>query len=159
MPALRETGPYIYPTWLPKLLAGLDRCEWKIWFQVHHDGRAWEKLGSDFNLTRYNIEHTELVRLCTEEYEQWGFTVTVEAQNQFKLYVGDATISGRPVKGGGKTYHWAEKKCTTEIMADGSDLGVGLATGTVGRRSWEDYAPALAWSEPNLMRSLAESTW
>ena len=63
------------------------------------------------------------------------------------------------VKGGGKTYHWAEKKCTTEIMADGSDLGVGLATGTVGRRSWEDYAPALAWSGPNLMRSLAESTW
>ena len=25
----RETGPYIYPTWLPKLLAGLDSCEWK----------------------------------------------------------------------------------------------------------------------------------
>ena len=36
------------------------------------------------------------MRLCTEEYEQRGFTVTVEAQNQFKLYVGDATISGRP---------------------------------------------------------------
>ena len=34
MPALRENGPYIYPTWLPKLLAGLDWCEWKIWFQV-----------------------------------------------------------------------------------------------------------------------------
>ena len=44
-------------------------------------------------------------------------------------------------------------------MADGSDLGVGVATGTVGRRSWEDYTPALAWSGPNLMRSLAESTW
>ena len=40
---------------------------------------------------------------------------------------------------------WVEKKCTTEIMADGSDLGVGVATGTVGRRSWEDYAPALVW--------------
>ena len=63
------------------------------------------------------------------------------------------------VKGGGKTYHWAEEKCTTEIMAEGSDLGVGLATGTVGSRFWEDYAPALAWSGPNLMRSLAESTW
>ena len=63
------------------------------------------------------------------------------------------------VKGGGKTYHWAEKKCTTEIMAEGADLGVGLATGTVVSRFWEDYAPALAWSGPNLMRSLAESTW
>ena len=96
MPALRENGPYIYPTWLPKLLAGLDRCEWKIWFQVNHDGRTWEKLDSDFNLARYNIEHTELLRLCTEEYEQRGYTVTVERQNDFRLNLAGATISGRP---------------------------------------------------------------
>ena len=96
MPELREKGPYIHPTWLPKLLAGLDRCEWKIWFQVHHDGRAWGKLDSGFNLTRYNIEHTELLRLCTEEYGQRGFIVTVERQNDFKVYAGEATISGRP---------------------------------------------------------------
>ena len=51
------------------------------------------------------------------------------------------------------------KSVPPRIMADGSDLGVGVATGTVGSRSWEDYAPALAWSGPNLMRSLAESTW
>ena len=96
MPALRETGPYVYPTWLPKLLAGLDRCEWKTWFQVQHDGRTWEKLDSDFNLARYNIEHTELLRLCTEEYEQRGYTVTVERQNDFRLRLEGATISGRP---------------------------------------------------------------
>ena len=48
MATLREGGPYIWPTWLPKLLAGLDSCEWKIWFQVHHDGRSWDKLPSDF---------------------------------------------------------------------------------------------------------------
>ena len=96
MPQLREGGPYIWPIWLPKLLAGIDRCEWKIWFQVHHDGKTWEKLESDFDLTRYNIEHTELLRLYTEEYEQRGFTVTVERQNDFKVYAGQATISGRP---------------------------------------------------------------
>ena len=95
MPALRKTGPYIYPTWLPKLLAGLDSCEWKIWFQVHHDGKSWDKLPSDFNLTRYNLEHTELVRFCTEEYEQRGFTVTVEAQKQFELFLENGTISGK----------------------------------------------------------------
>ena len=83
------------PPWLPKLWAGLNRCEWKIWFQVQHDGNSWEKVESDFDLTRYNIEHTELLRLCTEEYEQRGFTVTVERQNDFKVYAGQATISGR----------------------------------------------------------------
>ncbi len=55
-PALRENGPYIYPTWLPKLLAGLDRCKWKTWFQVHHEGRTWQRLDSDFNLSRYNMD-------------------------------------------------------------------------------------------------------
>ena len=80
MPQLSEGGPYVYPTWLPKLLAGLDRGEWKIWFQVHHDGKTWDKLESDFDLTRYNIEHTELLRLCTEEYKGRGFTVTVSAR-------------------------------------------------------------------------------
>ena len=96
MPELRKNGPYIYPTWLPKLLAGLDRCEWKVWFQVHHDGRTWQKLDSGFNLARYNIEHTELLRLCTAEYEQRGFTVTVERQNEFRLNRDWVTISGRP---------------------------------------------------------------
>ncbi len=82
MVTLCKGGPNIYPTWLPKLIAGLDQCEWKMWFQVHHDGRT---LGSDFNLIRYSIEHTELVRFSTDENEQPGFTVTVKAQNQFKL--------------------------------------------------------------------------
>ena len=64
--------------------------------QVQHDGRTWEKLDSGFNLARYNIEHTELLRLCTEEYEQRGYSVTVERQNDFRLNLAGATISGRP---------------------------------------------------------------
>ena len=68
----------------------------EIWFQVQHDGKTWQKLDSDFNLARYNIEHTELLRLCTEEYEQRGFTVTVERQNDFRLNRDWVTISGRP---------------------------------------------------------------
>ncbi len=102
MPQLSEGGPYVYPTWLPKLLAGLDRGEWKIWFQVHHDGKTWDKLESDFDLTRYNIEHTELLRLCTEEYKGRGFTVTVERQNDSSCLLfeegaaGNRTVSSRP---------------------------------------------------------------
>ena len=84
------------PHLAPQAPAGLDSCEWKIWFQVHHDSRSWDKLPSDFDLTRYNLEHTELVRLCTEEYEHRGFTVSVERQNDFRLQLAGATISGRP---------------------------------------------------------------
>ena len=39
----------------------------------------------------------------------------------------------------------AERKCTTEIMADDSDFGV--ATGTVGRRPWESYVPACSGAD------------
>ena len=95
-PNYAKAVPTSIPPGSPKLLAGLDRCEWKIWFQVHHDSKSWEKLESNFDLTRYNIQHTELLRVCTEEYEQRGFTVTVERQNDFKVYAGDTTISGRP---------------------------------------------------------------
>ena len=66
MATLRETGPYIYPTWLPKLLAALDSCEWKIWFQVHHDGRSWDKLPRDCHSTKYNLQHTELMKRCAQ---------------------------------------------------------------------------------------------
>ena len=34
-------------------------------------------------------------------------------------------------------------------MADDSDFGVGVATGTVGRRPWESYAPASSGADDN----------
>ena len=67
-----------------------------VYHQVHHDSRSWDKLPNDFDLTRYNLEHTELVRLCTQGYEQRGYTVSVERQNDFRLQLAGATISGRP---------------------------------------------------------------
>ena len=95
MPALREHGPYIHPSWLPKLLVGMDMCQFKIWFQSHHDGRTWTKLESDFDLARYNLRHTELLRQCAQEYLDRGYLVTVERQNEFRLQLAGAIISGR----------------------------------------------------------------
>ena len=72
MPALRDGGPYIHPSWLPRLLVGMDRCEWKAWFQTHHDGKTWARIDSGFNQVKYNIAHTELMRRCTDELEEQG---------------------------------------------------------------------------------------
>ena len=80
MATLRETGPYIYPTIAARNFWPASTAEsGKSGSRSTTTARAWEKLESDFNLNRYNIEHTELVRLCTGEYEQRGFTVTVES--------------------------------------------------------------------------------
>ncbi len=96
MPVLKEHGPYIHPSWLPKLLVGIDMCEWKIWFQAHHDGRTWTKVASDFDQARYNLWHTDLMKRCAREYEQRGYSVTLESQNEFGIEINAATISGRP---------------------------------------------------------------
>ena len=95
MPALREHGPYIHPSWLPKLLVGMDMCEFKIWFQTHHDGRTWTKVASDFDLARYNLRHTDLLRRCAQEYIDRGYFVTLENQNEFRIPLAGATVSGR----------------------------------------------------------------
>lgn len=95
MPALRKSGPYIHPSWLPRLLIGMDHCEHKVWFQAHHDGRAWTKVASDFDSVAYNLRHTDLMKRCARDYEERGYTVTLESHNEFRLYLAAATVSGR----------------------------------------------------------------
>jgi len=95
MPALRENGPYIHPSWLPRLLIGIDHCEYKAWFQAHHDGRTWTKRASNFDSVAYNLRHTDLMKRCAREYEERGYTVTLETQNEFRLHLAGPTVSGR----------------------------------------------------------------
>ena len=95
MPALRDNGPYIHPSWLPRLLIGMDHCEHKIWFQSHHDGRSWTRVVSDFDSVTYNLRHTDLMKRCDQEYEQRGYSVTLENQNEFRISLAGSTVSGR----------------------------------------------------------------
>ena len=95
MPALRTTGPYIHPSWLPRLLVGMDHCEHKVRFQAHHDDRTWTKVASDFDSVAYNLRHTDLMKRCAREYEERGYRVTLESLNSFWLSRAGATISGR----------------------------------------------------------------
>ena len=49
MPRPRE-HPYIWTTWLARLLAGQDQCEWAGWFRAHY--QDWTKPPSDFDSTQ-----------------------------------------------------------------------------------------------------------
>ena len=95
MPALRENGPYIHPSWLPRLLIGMDHCEHRVWFQSHHDSKTWTRLASDFDSVAYNLRHTDLMKRCAQKYEDRGYTVTLENQNEFRIFLAGATVSGR----------------------------------------------------------------
>ena len=93
MPQRRE-HPYIWATWLPRLLTGENSCEWAIWFKAQHQN--WAKPPSNFNQAEWLLGHTALVNERIKNWEVGGFEVDVEAQNRFELRGKTATLAGRP---------------------------------------------------------------
>ena len=93
MPQRRE-HPYIWATWLPRLLTGENSCEWSVWFKAHY--RDWAKQPSDFDQAQWLLSHTALVNERIINWELGGFEVDVEAQNRFELRGRTATLAGRP---------------------------------------------------------------
>ena len=53
MPVLRKEGPYIWVTWLTKLLTGDDSCEHASWFKTQFDAKSWTKAERVANLARW----------------------------------------------------------------------------------------------------------
>ena len=93
--AQRRMEPYIWVTWLTKLLAGESRCEWSAWFRAHHT--KYDKLPADFDLARWTIDHNDLVSARREQLLDEGYDVYVEEENAFKR-IGKTgiVVSGKP---------------------------------------------------------------
>jgi hypothetical protein len=92
--ATRRTGkPYIYVTWLAKLLGG-QQCLWSAWFKAHFKYEKFEEQALD--LVQWNREHSELMAARQRELEAQGWTVTTEEQNSFKLEGAAAVVAGKP---------------------------------------------------------------
>ena len=92
---LRE-HPYIWATWLPRLLTGENSCEWAIWFKAHYAG--WTRQPSDFDQAQWLMRHTALLNQQRQERESDRDRnhVQVEGQNAFQLRGKTATLAGRP---------------------------------------------------------------
>ena len=93
MPRPRE-NPYIWVTWLAKLLAGESNCEWSAWFRAHY--QDWARPPSDFNQAQWMLNHTALVNRERESRERLGYVVHMEGQNSFRLRGRSATVAGKP---------------------------------------------------------------
>lgn len=93
MPQRRE-HPYIWATWLSRLLTGENSCEWAIWFKANY--QDWTKQPSDFDQAQWLLEHTALLNERRANWEVGGYGVDVEAQNRFELRGTTATLAGRP---------------------------------------------------------------
>jgi hypothetical protein len=89
-----RSNPFIWVSWLSKLMAGEKQCEWASWFRCHY---VWEKVPSGLDLARWTADHAQLLRARKAELEAEGFTVYAEDQNSFTL-MGQTGIevSGKP---------------------------------------------------------------
>jgi hypothetical protein len=93
--AIRRSGkPYIYATWLAKLLPGGQQCVWSAWFKAHHKYEKFEEQA--FDLVKWNRDHAKLMAARTRELEADGWVVTTEEQNAFKLEGETAIVAGKP---------------------------------------------------------------
>ncbi len=94
MPAAQREHPYIWATWLPRLLTGENSCEWAIWFKAHY--QDWPKVPSAFDQAQWLLDHTALLNEQKAHWETSGYDVFVERQNSFQLRGQSATLAGKP---------------------------------------------------------------
>ena len=92
--AQRRTHPYIWATWLPRLLIGEHSCEWAPWFKAHY--QDWTRVPSEFNQAQWILNHTALLNKRRADWEVGGYSVDGEGQNSFQLRGRSATLSGKP---------------------------------------------------------------
>jgi CRISPR/Cas system-associated exonuclease Cas4 (RecB family) len=92
--ATRRTGlPYIWVTWLSKILGG-NQCVWAAWFKSKHKYEKFQEQALD--LVKWNRDHNRLMARRRRELEEDGWTVFSEEQNAFKLQGTSATVAGKP---------------------------------------------------------------
>ena len=92
--AQRRDFPYIWATWLPRLLTGENSCEWAIWFKAHY--QDWDRVPSDFDQAEWLRRHTTLLNEQRDLWLERGYDVRVENQNGFRLRGETATLAGKP---------------------------------------------------------------
>ena len=92
----RATGPYVWVTWLPRLLSGESSCEWASWFKAQHEGWSWSRMPSDFDQAGWLMNHTSLLNQQRQRWEAQGYTVLTEGQNSFNLRGSSAVLAGKP---------------------------------------------------------------
>lgn len=90
-PVARGGLPYVWVTWLAKLLGG-DQCVRAVWFKSRY---AYAKLPEKNaeQLAEWNREHNAMMRARRAELEENGWTVQTEVE--FKLQGRTAIIAGK----------------------------------------------------------------
>jgi hypothetical protein len=91
----KRKPPYVWVTWLSKVMAGEQACVWASWFKAHYQG--FDKVESDFDLARWNLEHTRLLLRTRAQLAKPGAAISIEGENAFRHdYKNGIVLAGKP---------------------------------------------------------------
>lgn len=82
--------PFVWLTWLSRLMTGERTCLWASWFRAHYEG--YERLPIDFNEAVWKVRHTALLTDVATQLEQEGQIVTMQEQNRFRCERASGTV-------------------------------------------------------------------
>ena len=71
----RET-PYIWATWLPRLLTRENSCEWAVWLKARQQNRT--RAPSGFNQAQWMLNYTTPLNTRLANWEVGGYSTDIE---------------------------------------------------------------------------------
>jgi RecB family exonuclease len=93
--ATKRDNAFVWTTWLAKVMAGDQSCEWASWFKAHYED--YDKAPSDFDLAKWKINHTRRLRELRVERQKVGERVFSEGENEIRYKApSGVTVVGKP---------------------------------------------------------------
>lgn len=91
-PTTRPT-PYIYATWVSRVMAGEHSCLYAGWFKSRYKVPGRQSV----NLDAWTADHTAMLHEVAAEYRAGGYTVYLESQNTMRVRgSGGAILGAKP---------------------------------------------------------------
>ena len=94
--AERRVTPYVWTTWLTKLMAGENSCEWSTWFKACNESWSYSKVPDSFDVATWQLNHTSLLNRFQLQLEREGRVIFTENQNKFSLRGKNAVLGCKP---------------------------------------------------------------
>ena len=89
--------PYIWPSWLTRLLSGEDLCWWKAWAKANFKvTKTPDDPDREDFFKEWNEKHDAITKRRADEFRAQGYDVRIEEEGQFKLRGVGADVAGKP---------------------------------------------------------------
>ena len=85
--------PYVWVSWITRLLSGEASCVWSAWLRAHYQTA---KAPNGFDMGSWQMDHSAMVRSAMSEHDKDGFEVHTEDENLFTLKGKTGVLSGKP---------------------------------------------------------------